>query len=196
MSSTTATLPDDAFRSYVLDFLRHVPPAALNNSDAARSELEALTGEFYETSQDINMQELIFALHVRYDLVGLGFFEKAALDEILVRVNKARGKTGTKNRQTTAHQTPTVAQQGPVAPDEVAEDLVGVASQFSAVAPVPADLDPKDLDPAEEEDNSARLDDGPGEDYVVGWRTEFLMTPDGTAMVYRQLQRQRGRGGK
>ncbi|KIW35419.1 uncharacterized protein PV07_02116 [Cladophialophora immunda] len=211
MSSTTSTLPDDAFRSYVLDFLRHVPPAALNVSGTARSELEALAGEYYETSQDVNMQEFLLALHARYDLVGLGFFEKSALNDILVQFHEARGKGGagagrvgggggsgnTLTRDsTTSQQSQTVQpQQRVVVPEEVRADLVGVSSQFAAEVPMPAELDPKDLGIAGEEGRSVRRGSGAREDYVVGWKTEFVMTPEGAALVYKQSRRrQRGAG--
>ncbi|OAP59488.1 hypothetical protein AYL99_06786 [Fonsecaea erecta] len=198
MSSTTATLPDDAFRSYVLDFLRHVPAAAIGTSDTARSELEALASEFYETSQDINMQELLLALHARYDLVGLGFFEKSALNEILGSVSNARGKGGTgcgsgcgkagTTGPTTPPPTETARPQMPIAPDGVPGDLFGISSQFSTDVLTPTELDPRDLDPAEQER------DGPGEDFDVCWKTEFIMTADGPVLVHKQSHHQRGTG--
>ncbi|OAL34696.1 hypothetical protein AYO20_06113 [Fonsecaea nubica] len=209
MSSTTSTLPDDAFRSYVLDFLRHVSPAALNVSGTAHSELEALAGEFFETSQDIHMQELLLALHGRYNLINLGFFEKSTLDEVVIRVHQARGKLGGEPGKgsgcgKTPIQNPTTPQQAQAEPRQipvrypkaVMEDLVGISSQFPAEVPMPAELDPRDLGLMGEEEEST----GVGgefleeEDYVVGWKTEFLMLEDGPVLVYKESRQSHQQG--
>ncbi|KAH0841092.1 hypothetical protein AYO21_06585 [Fonsecaea monophora] len=202
MSSTTSTLPDDAFRSYVLDFLRHVSPAALNASGTAHSELEALAGEFYETSRDIHMQELLLALHGRYDLINLGFFEKSTLDEFAIYVHQARGKLGGEpgkdsgcgktpiKNPTTPPQAQTELRQIPVRnPKAVMEDLVGISSHFPAEVPMPAELDPRDLGltgEAEDESTGVSGEFLEEEDYVVGWKTEFLMLEDGPVLVYKE----------
>ncbi|EXJ70540.1 uncharacterized protein A1O5_06610 [Cladophialophora psammophila CBS 110553] len=205
MSSTTSTLPDDAFQSYVIDFLRHVPPSALNISGTARSELEALAGEYYETSQDHKMQELLMALHARYDLVKLGFFEKRALNEIIVRVNQVRYNVGAwpdsgfrKNTTATTPGAPQQAQMMPqhnlVTPDQVTGDLVGVGSKFPFDISMPADFDTNNLDTAKEEVGKVKTQPEGEQSYVVGWKTEFQMTPRGMALVYKQSLRHGGTG--
>ncbi|KIW90409.1 uncharacterized protein Z519_09054 [Cladophialophora bantiana CBS 173.52] len=205
MSSTTSTPQDDAFRSYVIDFLCHVPPSALDISGTARSELEALAGEYYETSQDQKMQELLMALHARYDLAKLGFFEQRALNEIIVRINQVRYNVGAwpdsgsgKNTTATTPGAPQQAQMMPqhnlVTPDQVTGDLVGVGLKFPVDASMPVDLDTNNLGTAKKEVGKVRTQPEGEESYVVGWKTEFQMTPRGMALVYKQWRCHGGAG--
>ncbi|KAJ9608906.1 hypothetical protein H2200_006677 [Cladophialophora chaetospira] len=87
--SEASTLPDDTFRSCTISCLQRVAPAVLYGSSYERIKLRVLANEYLNTSQDVNMQELLVMLHSRYDLIKLGCYEPEFLEEITARVYRA-----------------------------------------------------------------------------------------------------------
>ena len=193
--SATSTLPDDSFRAYVLDFIQSVSLTALNLSRAKQEELRGLALEFHDTSRDINMQDLLVTLHARYDLVRLGFFDANELQDIVGRVNRARGDVSAAVGESGSGRTAT-AQEGAqqqsepqlpqklIMPDQVARETVGVAALLEPDAPMPAQLDDKDLE-ISEKTGQGRQSRG-NADYVVGWKMETRHTDTSYQRLYKR----------